>query len=203
MNQALEIYGVRFLIDVIAIFIVARLIYFPRHNNKEFLFTFILFNVVVFTLVYFMLSSNANMAIGFGLFALFSIIRYRTNLIPIKEMGYLFLSLALGLLNAFAHPDYSYLTILLVNIGLVLLMFLIDRPSNLKHENVKEIVLDNLTLINADKHQELLQDLKIRTGIPFHRVEIKSIDFFKETARLNAYFYSTLIEKSTSDGDDE
>jgi hypothetical protein len=203
MNQELEIYGVRLLIDIVAIFIVARLIYFPRHNNKEFLFTFILFNIVVFTLVYFMLSSSANMAIGFGLFALFSIIRYRTNLIPIKEMGYLFLALALGLLNAFANVEYSHISILLVNIALVGLMFLIDRPSNLKHENVKEIVLDNLALINADKHQDLLQDLKSRTGIPFHRVEIKSIDFFKETAKLNAYFYSTIIEKSTGESDDE
>jgi predicted nucleic acid-binding protein len=86
---------------------------------------------------------------------------------------------------------------------MVLLIYVMDRPSRLKHENMKEIVLDNLALINADKQEELLLDLKQKTGIPFQRVEIKSIDFFKETAKINAFYYSTVIEKSSiQDSDD-
>jgi hypothetical protein len=203
MDQTLEIYGLRFILDLVVIFTIARLIYYPRHNNKEFLFTFMLFNIIVFVLVFFMLSSNADMSIGFGLFALFSILRYRTNLMPIKEMGYLFLSLALGLINAFASQEYSFYTLCIVNVAMILFIYIIDRPSSLRHENSKEIVLDNLSLISSDKHSDLVQDLKNRTGIPFHRVEIKSIDFFKETAKIQAYYYSTIVEKSGDDGQDD
>jgi hypothetical protein len=203
MIENLEIYGLRFIVNFIAIVIIARLIYYPRHSNKEFLFTFLLFNIIVFVLVFFMLSSNADMSIGFGLFALFSILRYRTNHMPIKEMGYLFLSLALGLLNAFASLDYSIYLLIIVNLAMVLLIYVIDRPSGLKHENMKEIVLDNLALINTNKREELLLDLKQKIGIPFHRVEIKSIDFFKETAKINAFYYSTFIEKSSIQDNDD
>src|SRR5687768_10556685 len=92
----------RFGINLVMIYVLIRLIYYPRHKNKDFLFTFILFNVVNFLICILLSAAKIKMGFAFGLFAIFSILRYRTVTVPVREMGYFFISVAVGLINALA-----------------------------------------------------------------------------------------------------
>lgn len=183
---------IRFGINFAAIFILARLIYYPLHKNKDFLFTLFIFNFIIFTLLS---TTHIKQGIAFGLFAIFSIMRYRTVTIPIKEMGYFFICLALGMINSlsviteFSHLS-SWTTIIISNTGILILTLILDRYLTLAHENFKEITYERVDLITPDKRDELMQDLKARTGLPIHRVEIKNINFLRDTAKVHIFYHA-------------
>jgi hypothetical protein len=187
---------IKLLSNIIAIIIVSRLIYYPKPRNKDFLFTFVLFNIVIFFICSLLSNSNVELGFAFGLFAVFSILRYRTVTIPVREMGYFFLSVALGIINALIDTSSGYMLLLFINFILILTIILLDQNINLKHENVKLITLDTIDSIKEEQREQLLQHLYDKTGIKFHRVEILKIDFFRETARINAYFYSSKVESN-------
>jgi hypothetical protein len=198
-NLALWNFGLRFAINLIVIYVLIRLIYYPRHKNKDFLFTFILFNVVNFLICVLLSSAKLKMGFAFGLFAIFSILRYRTVTIPVREMGYFFLSVAIGIINALAvfrgNPieDIHYFPVeLILANGIILgLVLLLDRKSNLQHQNFKEINYERIDLIQPEKREEMLQDLRIRTGLPINRIEIVKIDFLRDVAVIHAFYLST------------
>ena len=194
---------VRLVTNFVSIILIVRYIYYPKHRNKEFLFTFSLFNIVIFLLCFLLSSAQLELSFAFGLFAIFSIIRYRTVTIPVREMGYFFLCVALGIVNALILVNDNYVSILLTNIIFIVTIFLLDRRIDLKHENYRFIILDRLDLIHEDRRAELLDDLKVKTGIEFHRIEIMRLDYFKETARIKAFFYSNRAESNSGTGDDE
>ncbi len=191
---------IRFGLDFAAVFVLVRLIYYPRHRNKDFLFTFFLFNLLNFLICFLLSSTTLKIGFAFGLFAIFSIMRYRTVVVPIKEMGFFFTCVALGLLNALAPAGTEFLGIkeqgvagflplLGINAFILLLTLLLDRFS-LTHENMKEVVYERIDLIGPGKRAEMMEDLRQRTGLPIHKVEIRSIDFLKDVATVHAYFYS-------------
>lgn len=176
----------RFGINFIAIFILVRLIYYPNHKNKDFLFNFFIFNFIIFTL---MSTTHIKQGVAFGLFAIFSIMRYRTVTVPIKEMGYFFICLALGMINALSIVDNGGLYIIIgSNVAILLLTIVLDRFITLTHENVKEITYERIDLIRPDRRDEMVEDLKIRTGLPIHRVEIKNINFLRDTAKVHVFY---------------
>lgn len=190
----------RFLINFAAIFILVRLIYYPRHRNKDFLFTFFLFNLLNFLICFLLSASTIKIGFAFGLFAIFSIMRYRTVVVPIKEMGFFFVCVALGLLNALSPVGSGFLTIgegagagyfplIAINLFILGLTLVLDRFS-LTHENMKEVVYERIDLIGPARRAEMVDDLRQRTGLPIHKVEIRSIDFLKDIAIVHAYFYS-------------
>lgn len=198
-NMALWNFGLRFAINLVVIYVLIRLIYYPRHKNKDFLFTFILFNVVNFLICVLLSSAKLKMGFAFGLFAIFSILRYRTVTIPVREMGYFFLSVAIGIINALSvfrgNPleDIKFFPVELVLAnGIILgLVLLLDRKSNLKHQNFKEINYERIDLIQPEKREEMLQDLRHRTGLPINRIEIVKIDFLRDVAVIHAFYLST------------
>lgn len=195
--ETLEFMG-RILLDSVAIFIVARLIYYPRHKNKDFLFTFFLFNIVNFLICFFLRQSTIEMGFAFGLFAIFSIIRYRTVTVPIKEMGYFFVSVALALIVSLA----PIATPLFIAIGILIgLVFILDRESALLHENFQDIQYEKINLIQPTERAALMADLHTRIGIDFHRVEVRKVDFFRDTALLRAYYYSDKNESDMMSGE--
>jgi hypothetical protein len=142
---------------------------------------------------------------AFGLFAMFSIIRYRTIAISIKDMGYFFVCVALGMINSLASVEDGYYVLIICNAVILLLTFLLERLDFLKNENNKEIVYDNVELIKPNNKLLLLQDLNMRTGLNIHKVDIISIDYLKDTALLKAYYFSkeslNLIPTSTDNDD--
>jgi len=193
-------YGINFLV----VFIVVRLIYYPRHKNKDFLFTFFLFNSVNFLICFLLSTTKLKMGFAFGMFAIFSILRYRTVSVPIREMGYFFVCVTIGLLNSLVDFQNSWDVILVSNILLLLVIFLLERSQNLAHENYKEIYYERIDLIKPDKREEMIADLKERTGLPIHRIEIIRIDFLKDVTRIKAFYLSERNETNASmDNDDD
>lgn len=182
--------AIRFIINVTAIFFLVRVIYYPRHKNKDFLFTFFLFNCLNFLICFLLSATKLKIGFAFGLFAIFSIMRYRTVMVPIKEMGYFFVCVAIGIINALATADDHFIVLLGCNMFILLLTVILDRGVHLTHENVKEIVYERIDLIRPEQRVTMIEDLKDRTGLPIHRVDIINIDFLKDIAVIHAYYYS-------------
>ncbi len=181
---------IRFGINITAIFLLVRLIYYPKHHNKDFVFTFFLFNCLNFLICFLLSATKIKIGFAFGLFAIFSIMRYRTVMVPVKEMGYFFVCVAIGFINALATVDDFYIILLGCNAFILLITLLLDRNENLTHENVKEIKYERIDLIHPEKRQEMIADLVARTGLPIHRVDIINIDFLRDVAGIHAYYYS-------------
>jgi len=183
-------FGIRTTIDLIAVLILVGLIYYPKHRNKDFIFTFVLFNVINFMICFLLGSAKINMGFAFGLFAIFSIIKYRTIVVSIKDMGYFFVCVALGMLNSLANSNDNFMVIIICNLVILSLTFLLDRLDFINNENVKEIIYDNVELIKPNVREELIADLKERTGLEIHKVEIVSINYLKDIVLLKAFYYS-------------
>ena len=175
--------------NFLIILIIVRYIYYPVTRNKDYLFTYLLISLTVFLLCF--LLDNVKLELGFalGLFAIFGIIRYRTDPIPIKEMTYLFLVIGISVINALANKKISYAELLFANLVIVFVTFGMERLWLLRHETRKNITYEKIELIAPERRDELIQDLKDRTGLDVVRVEIRRIDFLKDTANLRIFYY--------------
>ena len=134
------------------------------------------------------------MGAAFGLFAVFSMLRYRTEDISIKDMTYLFLCIAIGLVSAVTKikdaPDsLEYLFLGGINIIILVITYLLESKILMKKEMVKVIVYENIEMIQVDKKEELMADIRTRTGINLHRYSIQKIDFLKDAAQIKIYYY--------------
>ncbi len=183
-------FSMRALIDIFAIVILVGFIYYRKHKNKDFIFTFVLFNVINFMICYLLGAAKINMGFAFGLFAIFSIIRYRTIVVSIKDMGYFFVCVALGMLNSLASIGEGFIILVVCNLVILGLTFFLEQLNFINNENVKEIVYDNVQLIKPEQNSLLIADLKERTGLDIHKVEIVTINYLKDTALIKAYYYS-------------
>jgi hypothetical protein len=181
---------IRFLLNLSVIFVVVRLIYYSNHKNKDFLFTFFLFNIINFLICFLLSTAKLKMGFAFGLFAIFSILRYRTVTVPVREMGYFFISVTLGIINALASLEDNMVQLFVANAIILVTTFILDGKLSLKHENYKEIVYERIDLIHPDKRAEMLEDLHKRTGLNIHRVEFFKIDFLKDVAKIHAFYFS-------------
>ena len=132
---------IRYAFNLLMVFIVIRVIYYPKHKNKDFLFTFFLFNTVNFLICFLLSTTQLKLGFAFGLFAIFSILRYRTVSVPIREMGYFFVCVTIGLLNSLADLTHAWEILLLSNLILLALIFALENSPGLVHENYKEINL--------------------------------------------------------------
>lgn len=200
-------FGTRGIINVVSLLLLVSLIYYPKHKNKDFIFTFVIFNIINFMICYLLGSAKIKIGFAFGLFAIFSIIRYRTILVSIKDMGYFFICVALGMLNSLASVNDNFVTLITCNVVILILTFSLERLDFLKNENSKDIIYDKINLIKPQMRKELLEDLSDRTGLAIHRVDIVSIDYLKDVAAVKAYFYSlesdnVLYESSNDDKND-
>jgi len=171
------------------ILLIVRYIYYPITKNKDYLFTYLLISLTVFLLCILLDSVKIELAFALGLFAIFGIIRYRTDPIPIKEMTYLFLVIGVSVINALANKKISYSELIFANIMIVAVTYGLEKVWLLRHETRKNIIYEKIDLIGPEKRQELLADLKERTGIDVVRVEIRRVDFLKDIAYLRIFYY--------------
>ena len=183
----------RLLIDVVSIFILIRFVYFPVYKKREFYFTFFVFNVVIFLLSFLLNKVDLSLGAAFGLFAVFSMLRYRTENISIKDMTYLFLVIALGLINAItkikgADDYYEYGFLGFINLLIIALAFLLESKLLFKKEGVKLIVYEKIDLIHSSKTNEIIEDIKLRTGLNVYRISILKIDFINDSAQIKIYY---------------
>jgi hypothetical protein len=186
--------GMRLLIDMAAVFILIRLIYYPIYKHRELVFTFFIFNLIIFLISFLLNKVDLSMGAAFGLFAVFSMLRYKTEDISIKDMTYLFLSIAIGLVSAVTKikdtPDFlEYLFLGGINLVILLITYLLESKLLMKKETVKTIMYEKIELIQADKETELMTDIRNRTGINVHRLTIQKIDFVKVAAEIKVYYY--------------
>lgn len=186
--------GFRLLIDLVSVFVLVRFIYYPIYKNRELFFTYFIFNIIIFLISYLLNKVDLSMGAAFGLFAVFSMLRYKTEEIAIKDMTYLFLTIAIGLVSAVTKvkdtADHIELIFLVgVNAVILLVTYLLESNVFMKKESVKTILYENIEMIRDGKQAELLADLKLRTGFNVHRYAIRKIDFLKDAAQIKIYYY--------------
>lgn len=175
--------------NLVMILVIVRYIYYPITKNKDYLFTYLLISLTVFLLCILLDSVKIELAFALGLFAIFGIIRYRTDPIPIKEMTYLFLVIGVSVINALANKKISYSELVFANFMIIAVTFGLERIWLLRHETRKNVIYERIDLIGPEKRDELIKDLKERTGIDVVRVEIRRIDFLKDIAYLRIFYY--------------
>lgn len=186
----------RLLIDLASMFVLVRLIYYPIYRHRELFFTYFIFNIVIFLISFLLNKVDLSMGAAFGLFAVFSMLRYKTEEIAIKDMTYLFLVIAIGLICAVtkikgADDPIEYLFLLAVNAVILFITWLLESNLLMKKELVKTILYENIELIRAGKQDELLADLRLRTGFNVHRYSVHKIDFLKDAAQIKVYYYES------------
>ena len=179
----------RFGINLFYLIIIIRFFYYKQTNRKDYLFTYFMIGIIVFFLSFTLKKFELDIGMALGLFAIFGIIRYRTDPIEIKEMTYLFIVIGVSVINALANKKLSYAEIIAANTIVVIAIWTIDKVIFLKHEVSKNIVYENIELVKADKKVELLLDLEERTGLKINNVEIGDLDFLKDIARIKIYYY--------------
>lgn len=187
----------RFCINIVFITILIRYLYYPNTKRKDYLFTYYLIGLITFFLCFGLRKLDIDTGMGLGLFAIFGIIRYRTDTIEIKEMTYLFLVIGISVVNSLASKKLSIAELAFINIVVVLITYGLERVWLLKHETRKTIVYEKIDLIVPEKYQEMKADLEERTGLSINRFEIGKINFLDDTAQVRIYYFAD--EQSFSD----
>jgi hypothetical protein len=136
------------------------------------------------------LLSSAKISIGFafGVFAIFSILRYRTTTVPIKEMTYMFISLSVAIINSLTAGSISFAELLFPNIALISFAFVLEKTW-VKNEYKREVLYEKIDLIKPENYDQLIEDLRERTGLKIHRAEVGKIDFLRDVAQIKIFYF--------------
>ncbi|MEY4603403.1 MAG: hypothetical protein RIT43_695 [Bacteroidota bacterium] len=181
---------IRLAVNTTFLTILIRYLYYPKTKRKDYLFTYYLIGTITFFLCFGLKKLDIDTGMGLGLFAIFGIIRYRTDAIEIKEMTYLFLIIGVSVVNSLASNQISIAEMGIINVSVVLLTYGLENLWLVKHETRKTVTYERIDLITPDKYEEMKADLEKRTGITINRVEIGKIDFLNDTALLRIYYYA-------------
>lgn len=179
----------KFILNFTFLFITIRFVFYRNNRDKDYLFTFYLFNIITFFICVLFRKTDIEMGFAFGLFAVFGIIRYRTETIPFKEMTYLFVCIGLAMINALTNKKISHMEVIFVDIMIVATTFGIETIWFNNHERSKVIVYEKIDLIVPEKEQELIEDIKQRTGLNVFQVSVGNIDFLKDVAEVKIYYH--------------
>ena len=190
MNLSPELMNliIRFGFNQFIAFVIIKLIYHRNHTNNDFVFTYFMFNSLIFFFAFLLGKITINIGFAFGMFAVFAILRYRTNPIPIKEMTYLFIVITIGVINALSNSEVSYAALLFTNIALVSLTYFLEtywQKNLLARITIEYEKIENIKPENRDT---LLADLKERTGLNIQSFEFRRINFLRDTARIRIYY---------------
>ncbi|PDH49217.1 MAG: DUF4956 domain-containing protein [Bacteroidetes bacterium MED-G20] len=178
----------KFGINFIFLIIIVRLIYYRIKDDKDYVFTFIMFNILTFFICFLLRKVPMQMGFALGLFAVFGILRYRTEAIPIRHMTYLFIVIGISMINALSNKSISIFELIFTNGFISLITYLIDRVWFQTLEESKNILYEKIDLIKPENQEDLIKDLKERTGLPIHAVKVEKIDFLRDTASITIYY---------------
>ena len=182
---------VRLLINVLATWVIIDRLYFKKSRRRDFYFTFMLISIAIFFIVFFMIfvledmKGKTSMGVGIGLFGIFSIMRYRTDTMPVREMTYLFVIIALSLVNA-VSVNLPYFEVIITNLIIILAVWICEL--HLKSHPTKLVQYDRIELITPDRREELIADLEKRLGLKVVKVDIGSIDFLRDMAMIRVSY---------------
>jgi hypothetical protein len=192
-----------FVLNFVVAFVLVRFIYYPSTLDKRYVFTFMAFNTIIFLVVSMLAKLEVGIGVGFGLFAVFSILRYRTDPIPVREMTYLFVISALPVMNSAALAGGIWSQIIIANLAVLILLLILEKGWGFRYEGFKRITYEKIELIHPDHRAELISDLENRTGIKIKRIVIGKINFLRDTADLKVYYEDARQENwiNASDSD--
>jgi hypothetical protein len=187
---------IRFVINLLVTGLIIRLFYYPKSRRRDYFFTFIVTSTTIFMLLFMLDSVKLQVGFALGLFAIFGILRYRTDAMPIREMTYLFSIIGISVINALAK-NVSYIELGLTNAIFIGVSWLMESNRVLKHVSCKLVVYEKIEMILPERKADLIVDLKQRTGLEVTNVEIGSVDFLKDVAYLKVFYISR--EVNTAD----
>ena len=183
---------IRFSFNLFIAFVIIKLIYHRDYKGNDFVFTYFMFNTLIFFFAYILGNLDINMAFGFGLFAVFAILRYRTDPIPIKEMTYLFIVITIGVINALSGNQVVFIELLFANVTIVLLTFLLERHwvNNLPDNGLssKTVVYNNMEMIKPENHRALIDELAEKTGLSIVSCKIGRLNFVENQVNVKLYY---------------
>ena len=177
-----------FFFNLLVSFLIIQFFYYPKSRRMDYYFTFMMFSSAMCLLLFLM--NNLSLEIGFtlGLFAIFGMIRYRTETVPVREMTYLFIIIAVSVINGIG-ADVPFLELVAANVLIILLIWLLEsRGVFVRHTSVKLIIYDRVDLILPERRDELVEDLRKRTGLDIRDIEIGQVDFLKDTAWIKVTY---------------
>ncbi|HMC97488.1 MAG TPA: DUF4956 domain-containing protein [Flavobacteriales bacterium] len=198
----------KFGVNALVLFVLIRVIYYPIHRKKDYLFTYFLFNVLIFFLCVLLNSVKLSIGFAFGLFAIFGVLRYRTEQISIKDMTYLFAVISIAVINALASKKVSVAELFFTD-GMILLMtYALEHLWLTRHERMKQVIYERIELIKPENKAGLYDDLHERLGVTVSRVEIGKIDLLRDTAQLRVFYFEDeqghpSFTEMAADGDDD
>src|SRR2546423_848094 len=181
----------RFAFNFFIVYLIIRWLYYPVHKNKDYFFTYFLFNLIIFLLCYMMKNTQLEIGVAFGLFAVFSILRYRTLNVSVVDMAYLFLVISIGVINSLSNENVSIVQVLAANLIIVIIIFVMEKRWLIRHASEKVIEYEKIENIRPENHDKLMADLKDRLGLDVHRVEIGKVDFTRDVATIRIFYFET------------
>lgn len=187
---------IHFGFNILVVWLIIHFLYYRKSHRRDYYFTFMLISVSIFFLIFLLGSVKLKVGFALGLFAIFGIIRYRTESMPVREMTYLFVLIAISVINALA-VTLSYAELALTNLIFVLCIWIIEGNRWLKHTSCKLIQYDRIELIKPELRAELIGDLERRTGLKIQKVEVGGIDFLKDSAVIKIYYAEEAEEVNT------
>ena len=188
----------QFAINLIVSLVIVRCFYYPKSHRKDFAATFMLFSTAVFLLLFFMKSVGIDVSIGLGLFMIFGIIRYRTEMVPIREMTYLFVTIATAVING-SNLMVSYAELVLANVLIITVLALLECFIMRGRKATKTICYERIELIRPERREELIADLENRLGIKVEHVDVGNVDFLRDVAFLKVHYTPAKDEEATSE----
>lgn len=202
--QSLTELAIRFFVNIAACWILVQFFYYRKSRRRDYYFTFMVFSTAMLMLLYIMGNVEVGVGLTLGLFAIFGVIRYRTETVPIREMTYLFVIIALAAVNGLApvyklvgatsaHPHYSLSggtvgIMVLSNLLVIALVWVLESGKMLKHTSAKLVLYDRIDLILPERREELVADLEKRIGLKVEGVEVGHVDFLKDAAFIKVYY---------------
>jgi hypothetical protein len=187
---------IRFALNFLVCWVIIRFFYYKKSQRRDYYFTFMMFAVVIFLIITLMDNMKMNVAYALGLFAIFGMIRYRTETLRIREMTYLFVVMGLSIINGQALTT-SYLELLITNAMVIIAIWLFEGNKHAKQMSEKVILYDKIELVKVGKEAELRADLEERTGIKVEKMEIGHIDYLKDAAYIKIWYKPLPGEAST------
>ena len=203
-TQSITELAIRFFLNLLVCWILVQFFYYRKSRRRDYYFTFMVFSSAMLLLLYIMGNVEVGVGLTLGLFAIFGVIRYRTETVPVREMTYLFVIIALAAVNGLApvfklvgatsaHPHYelpggSVGIMALSNTLVILLIWVLENGHLLKHTSTKLVLYDRIDLIVPEKRDELIADLEKRIGVKVNNVEVGHVDFLKDAAFIKVFY---------------
>lgn len=195
--QSMLLLLLRFGFNTLVCWIIIHFFYYKKSIRRDYYTTFLLFSVTIFLLIFLLDNVKIQMGFALGLFAIFGMIRYRTETVPIREMTYLFMLIGISVINGLAMT-VSYAELFITNAIFILVTWFLEYNRIIKHTAYKVILYEKIQLIVPDKETELIEDLKKRTGLNILKVEVGNIDFLRDVAYVKVYYKPANGELTTA-----